>query len=94
MAKISPTESRVLVRHLNETTTGGGIILPTTTKTLLTEAIIVAAGPGKVSSSGVRLPMSADLKIGSKVLVRTSSGIDLGDDVRLIEDSEILGFVD
>jgi chaperonin GroES len=95
MGKFVPVESRVVIRHLDEKITEGGLVLPITTKTLLTEAVIVSVGPGKVNSTGVRLPMIADSsKLGGKVLVRTQSGLDLGDNLRLIEDAEILGLIE
>lgn len=95
IGSIAPTEARVLIKHLNEEEqTASGLVLPSTTRTTLTKAIIVAAGPGRITNNGVRAPMSATQdKVGTKILVKTNAGVDFGSGERLIDDSEILGFV-
>lgn len=57
--KIEPMGDRVLLKRMEEVTeSSGGIILPAKAQHKSNQAVVVAVGPGRVSESGNRLPMT------------------------------------
>jgi len=53
----------------------GGIIIPDTAKEKPMEGEIIAAGPGKTTEDGKRLPM--DVKAGDRILYGKYSGTEI-----------------
>lgn len=61
-----PLADRVLVLRDANTRTAGGVLLPDSQKKKVTRGVVLAVGPGKLSSTGERLPMH--VKVGDRVL--------------------------
>lgn len=70
MTKLQPLSNRVFIEPLTEDkTTKSGIVLPETAeKEKPIKGRVVAAGPGKISEKGERVPMS--VKVGDIVLFK------------------------
>jgi chaperonin GroES len=90
---IKPMQDRLLVKPVNEEQkTAGGIIVPdTATKEKPMRGEVIAAGPGKLTLEGKRLPM--DVKVGDQVIYGKYSGTEFKvekDDLLIIEQSDIL----
>ena len=93
--KIKPLSDRVVIQPLEaEEKTSGGIYLPDTAKEKPQMGKIVAAGPGKVSDAGEKIPM--EVKVGDKVLYGKYSGTDVtieGSDYLIVRESDILAIL-
>src|SRR5947199_8797719 len=73
--KIRPLHDRILVERLEEQEVKkGGIIIPDTAKEKLQEGKVIAAGNGKVTEVGKKIPL--DVKSGDKTLLGKYSGSD------------------
>src|SRR5436309_13512182 len=71
--KIRPLHDRVLVERLEEQEVKkGGIIIPDTAKEKPQEGKVIAAGNGKVTEEGKKIPL--DVKSGDKILFGKYSG--------------------
>tara|TARA_B100000315_G_scaffold111443_1_gene102251 strand:+ start:1382 stop:1627 length:246 start_codon:yes stop_codon:yes gene_type:complete len=73
----------------------GGIIIPDTAKEKPMEGKVIAVGIGKLSESGVRLPL--EVKKGNKVLFGKYAGTEIkldGDDYLLMKEDDIQGIID
>ncbi len=82
--KIRPLHDRILVKRLEEQEVRrGGIIIPDTAKEKPQEGKVVAAGNGKTTEEGKRIPL--DVKAGDKILFGKYSGSEVK-----IEDEEYL----
>ena len=82
--KIRPLHDRILVERLDEKEVKkGGIIIPDTAKEKPQEAKVIAAGNGKVSEDGKKIPL--DVKAGDKILFGKYSGSEVK-----IDDKEYL----
>ena len=82
--KIRPLHDRILVERLAEKEVKkGGIIIPDTAKEKPQEAKVIAAGNGKVSEDGKKIPL--DVKAGDKILFGKYSGSEVK-----IDDKEYL----
>ena len=94
--KVRPLYDRVLIQRVeSEEKTAGGIIIPDTAKEKPLEGIVRAAGPGKVSDSGVYVPM----QVGDvdTVLFGKYSGTEItinGEEHLIHREDEILGIID
>ncbi len=74
--KIQPLGDRVLVKPVEpKEVKKGGIIIPDTAKEKPMEGEIIAAGPGKTTEDGKRLPM--DVKAGDRILYGKYSGTEI-----------------
>jgi len=74
--KIRPLHDRVLVERLEEKEVRkGGIIIPDTAKEKPQEGKVIAAGNGKVSDDGKKIPL--DVKTGDKILFGKYSGSEV-----------------
>ena len=74
--KIRPLHDRLLVERLEEKEVKkGGIIIPDTAKEKPQEGKVVAAGNGKVTDEGKRLPV--DVKAGDRILFGKYSGSEV-----------------
>ncbi len=82
--KIRPLHDRILVERLEEgEVKKGGIIIPDTAKEKPQEGKVIAAGNGKVSEDGKKIPL--DVKAGDRILFGKYSGSEVK-----IEDKEYL----
>jgi co-chaperonin GroES (HSP10) len=62
--KLAPLLDRVLVEKLSPAQkTTGGVLLPEQASSKTVEGNVLAVGPGRLSSDGSRLPMSAPLPL-------------------------------
>jgi chaperonin GroES len=93
--KIKPLADRVVIKPAQaEEKTKGGIILPDTAKEKPVVGEIVAAGPGKVTDDGKKIPM--ELKVGDKVLYGKYSGTEVtieGDEYLIMREADIFAIV-
>jgi chaperonin GroES len=94
--KITPLGRRVLVKRVeSEEKTAGGIYLPDTAKEKPTEAEVLALGTGK-DDEGKDVKELFTVKKGDKVLISKYGGTEVklnGDDVLIINETDILGIV-
>jgi chaperonin GroES len=94
-AKVRPLEDRLLIEPIEqESQTSSGIILPETAKEKPQEGHIIAAGPGRLTEEGERLPM--EVAEGDKVLFAKYAGtqIKLEDkDLLILRESDVLALV-
>jgi chaperonin GroES len=82
--KIRPLHDRLLVERLEEgEVKRGGIIIPDTAKEKPQEGKVIAAGNGKVTEDGKKIPL--DVKAGDRILFGKYSGSEVK-----IEDKEYL----
>jgi chaperonin GroES len=92
---IKPLGNKVAVKvQQSESISEGGIHLASEIKERVGRGEVVAAGPGSVSSKGVKIPMQ--VKVGDKVLVDTAVGATIkvdGEDLLMIQETDILGII-
>ena len=75
LMKVKPLYDRVLVQRLEqESKSAGGIIIPDTAKEKPQEGTIVAAGPGRLTDDGSRVPM--ELEVGDTVVYSKYAGTE------------------
>lgn len=94
--KVTPLQDRLLVKRLEEgEVKRGGIIIPDTAKEKPQEAQVVAAGPGRVSEDGNRIPMS--VKTGDRILIGKYSGTEVkidGEDYLIVREDDVLATIE
>jgi chaperonin GroES len=74
--KIRPLHDRILVERIEEQETRkGGIIIPDSAKEKPQQGKVIAAGGGKVTDEGKRLPL--DVKAGDRILFGKYSGSEV-----------------
>jgi len=92
MSKLVPLGDRVVIKPSpKEEVSRGGIVLPDTVKEKPQEGEIIAAGAGKLTDEGKRLPM--EVKVGDIVIYSKYAGTEFKDkDVELVimRESDIL----
>ena len=82
--KLRPLHDRILVKRVEEEEVRrGGIIIPDTAKEKPQEGKVIAAGNGKVTEDGKKIPL--DVKAGDRILFGKYSGSEVK-----IEDKEYL----
>ena len=82
--KVRPLHDRILVERIEEgEVKKGGIIIPDTAKEKPQEGKVIAAGNGKVTEDGKKIPL--DVKAGDRILFGKYSGSEVK-----IEDKEYL----
>jgi len=90
--KLQPLADLVLVRPTKkEEVSRGGIVLPDTAKEKPQEGDVLAVGPGRVSESGNKVPMS--IAVGDIVVYSKYGGTEItvdGEDLILLHESDIL----
>jgi chaperonin GroES len=93
--KIQPLGDRVLVKPIEpKETRKGGIIIPDTAKEKPQEGEVIAAGPGKWTDEGKRLPMH--VKTGDRILYGKYSGNEIkidDQDHLILHQDDILGIL-
>jgi chaperonin GroES len=96
MSSIKPLNDKVLIERLEAVDkTSGGILLPDSAKEKPTEGRIIAAGDGRWSDEGKRVPLS--VKAGDRVLFSAYAGTqikDHGKEYLILEESEVLAVLD
>ena len=94
--KIRPLHDRILVERVEEKEVKkGGIIIPDTAKEKPQEGKVIAAGNGKVTDDGKRLPL--DVKAGDRILFGKYSGseVKLDDQEYLImKEEDVLAIIE
>lgn len=92
---LKPLDDRVAVRPNDaKEKTDGGIYLPEQAKDKPTQGKIIAAGPGKLSESGSRLPMA--VQVGDEVMFPRWGGTEIevnGEEIRIMSQDELLAVV-
>jgi chaperonin GroES len=93
--KLKPLGDRVIVKAVEEEeTTASGIVLPDTAKEKPQRGKVLAAGDGKVSDDGKRIPL--DVSEGDEVLYSKYGGTDIvvdGEDLLVLRESDVLAKV-
>ena len=94
---IKPIHDHVIVKPITEDTiTKSGIVLPDTVDREKPEkGQIVAIGPGKITESGARAPMS--VQIGQTVMFKKYSPDEIkieGNEYLVISDSDIIAILE
>ncbi|MBI3743134.1 MAG: co-chaperone GroES [Chloroflexi bacterium] len=93
--KFQPLGDRVVVKALEtETVMKGGLVLPDTAKEKPQEGEVIAAGPGRVTDDGKRVPM--DVKVGDRVIYAKYGGTeikDAGEEYLILRETDILAKV-
>ena len=82
--KLQPLGDRLVVKPMErEEKTKTGIYLPDTAKEKPVEGKVIAAGPGRLTEEGKRIPM--DVKVGDIVIYAKYGGTEIK-----IEDEELM----
>lgn len=93
--KIKPLSDRVVVKPASpDEKVQGGIIIPDTAKEKPQKGEIVAVGPGKISETGEKIPMS--VKVGNTVLYGKYSGTEVtidNEEYLIVRESDILAII-
>ena len=94
--KIRPLHDRLIVKRVEEQEVKkGGIIIPDTAKEKPQEGKVIAAGTGKVTEEGKRLPLA--VKEGDRILFGKYSGSEVkldGEEYLILREEDILGILD
>jgi chaperonin GroES len=94
--KVRPMHDRLLVERIEEQEVRrGGIIIPDTAKDKPQEGRVVAAGNGRLTEEGKRLPL--DVKVGDRVLFGKYSGSEVKVDDReylILREDDVLAILD
>ena len=95
MANIRPLGQRVLLKRIEaDAISAGGIIVPDTAKEKPQEAEVLSLGTGGKDDNGNLIEFT--VKVGDKVLISKYCGTEVkidGEDVLIINESDILGIV-
>jgi len=87
-----PLGDRLVIKPTErEDVSVGGIVLPDTVKEKPQEGEIVAAGPGRLTEDGKRIPV--ELKVGDRVLYAKYAGTEVreaGTDYLVVRESDVL----
>lgn len=92
----TPVEDRVLVRPADsESVSAGGIVLPDSAQERPQRGTVVAAGPGKLSKTGARLPMP--VAAGDEVIYGKYAGNEIemdGQEYKVLRAEDILAKIE
>ena len=90
--KIKPLGDRILIKPSEGIErTKGGIVLPDSAKEKPQEGEVLAAGPGRMTEDGKRIPM--DVKVGDIVIYTRYGGMEIkveGEELIILRESDIL----
>jgi chaperonin GroES len=93
---VRPLHDRIIVQRLEEEEQRiGGIIIPDTAKEKPQQGRVIAAGGGKTTDEGKRLPM--DVKTGDTILFGKYSGQEIkldGQEYLIMREDEVLAVVE
>ncbi len=74
-----PLGDRIVIKPVEqEEVSKGGLVLPDTARERPQEGEVIAAGPGRLTDEGNRIPM--ELVVGDKVLYAKYAGTELKED--------------
>src|SRR5947199_10310806 len=94
--KIRPLHDRILVERIEEgEVKKGGIIIPDTAKEETQEGKVVAAGNGKVTEDGKKIPL--DVKSGDRILFGKYSGSEVKIDEKeylILREEDVLAILE
>ena len=94
--KLRPLHDRVLVKRLEDRNERhGSIIIPDSAKEKPQEGKVIAAGTGKVTEEGKRLPLA--VKEGDRILFGKYSGSEVkldGEEYLILREEDILGILE
>jgi chaperonin GroES len=92
---LQPLADRIVVKPaVAEEKTKGGIILPDTAKEKPVWGEVIAAGPGKLTEEGKKVPM--EVKVGDKVLYGKYSGTEVtvdNEEVLIMRESDVFAIM-
>jgi len=93
---LRPLHDRVMVKRLDEGEQKiGGIIIPDSAKEKPQQALVKAAGSGKLLENGKRVAL--DVKAGDRILFGKYSGAEIkieGEEYLILKEEEILGVLE
>ena len=93
---VRPLHDRVIVQRLEEGEQKvGGIIIPDTAKEKPQQGKVIAAGNGKTTDEGRRIPL--DVTAGDTILVGKYSGQEIkldGEEYLIMKEDEVLAIID
>jgi chaperonin GroES len=93
---LRPLHDRLVVQRLEDPPAAAGpIIIPDSAKEKPQRGTVIAAGDGKLTESGVRVPL--DIKAGDHVLFGKYAGQEIklgGVDYLILREDEVLGAID
>lgn len=91
--KIRPLYDRVLIKRLEELEekSPAGIIIPDTAKEKGQMGTVVAVGEGRRTESSSLTPLK--VKVGDTVLFAKYAGTEVGKDLMILREDDILGIV-
>ena len=96
MKKIRPLHDRILVKREEEGEEKiGGIIIPDSAKEKPQRGKVVAAGNGKITEDGKKLPL--DVKSGDRILFGKYSGNEVkidGEDYLILREEDVLAILE
>lgn len=89
--KIHPLADRIVVKPaVAEEKTKGGLFVPDTAKEKPVWGEVIAAGPGRTTDEGKKIPM--EVKVGDKVLYGKYSGTEVtvdGEELLIMRESDV-----
>jgi chaperonin GroES len=93
--KIHPLADRIVVKPaVAEEKTKGGLFVPDTAKEKPVWGEVIAAGPGRTTDEGKKIPM--EVKVGDKVLYGKYSGTEVtvdGEELLIMRESDIFAIM-
>ncbi|MDE3057444.1 MAG: co-chaperone GroES [Bacteroidota bacterium] len=93
--KLHPLADRIVVRPAAaEEKTKGGLFVPDTAKEKPVWGEVIAAGPGRTTDEGKKIPM--EIKVGDKVLYGKYSGTEVtvdGEELLIMRESDIFAIM-
>ena len=93
--KIHPLADRIVIKPAEaDEKTKGGLFLPDTAKEKPVWGEVIAAGPGKTTEEGKKVPM--EVKVGDKVLYGKYSGTEItidGQEVLIMRESDVFAIM-
>jgi chaperonin GroES len=93
---LRPLHDRIIVQRLEEGEQQiGGIIIPDTAREKPQQGKVVAAGNGKVSDEGRRVPL--DVKAGDRILFGKYAGQEItleGEEYLIVKEDEVLAVIE
>lgn len=95
MATITPLHDRLLVKRTeNESKTAGGIIIPDSAQEKTQTGTVIAAGKGRLSKDGERVPLS--VQAGNVIVFAKYTGTEFkldGTDYLILKEDDVLGII-
>lgn len=92
---VRPLNDRILVkRMLEDEKTAGGLFIPDSAKEKPQRGEIVAAGQGRTSDEGKKIPL--EVKTGDKILFGKYAGTELkldGEEYIMMREEDVLGVI-